>query len=516
MICNTCGTNNEAGFKFCVKCGSNLDDPSEVNYEQVDMGGYHTEEEFSEENGAFTMDSGTFTIRTSAPPASSLYTADELNQSEEEFDFSMYDDPAAPAAAPQPTAAPMNQQPIQPPPMMNNMPNMAQPMQGIPNMPQQPIMPSTQTMGAMQQPMGMNPYQQPMMYAQPQIIGYDQNGMPIYGQPQPMMYAQPQIIGYDQSGMPIYGQPQPMMYAQPQIIGYDQNGMPIYGQPQPVMYAQPQIIGYDQNGMPIYGQPPMPEPQHANYGIPPIQPQPNRMPVNGMTPQSGMPGIPPPGMMGIPQPQPAAEKKQESSKEDFWAFFDNGKSDKLHEETSADDFFGKSSRDGMNDLNMAGMDMNALRHSEKKKTSYMNDTPIVDAADLQKNEADKFNKFFMRQTEAVNADDLQANTQKKQQDFMGVTREVNADMLSANSQFKTRFSMDSAGEADPDLLKNYVPEHKEALMAQADHAVEALPKRVNPYESELDKIELPEYMQAKKTIRSEEAEIPSIPQVGEN
>ena len=468
MICNTCGTNNEAGFKFCVKCGSNLDDPSEVNYEQVDMGGYHTEEEFSEENGAFTMDSGTFTIRTSAPPASSLYTADELNQSEEEFDFSMYDDPAVPAAAPQPTAASMNQQPIQPPPMMNNMPNMAQPMQGIPNMPQQPIMPSTQTMGAMQQPMGMNPYQQPMMYAQPQIIGYDQNGMPIYGQPQPMMYTQPQIIGYDQSGMPIYGQP------------------------------------------------PMPEPQHANYGIPPIQPQPNRMPVNGMTPQSGMAGIPQTGMMGIQQPQPAAEKKQESSKEDFWAFFDNGKSDKLHEETSADDFFGKLSHDGMNDLNMAGMDMNALRHSEKKKTSYMNDTPIVDAADLQKNEADKFNKFFMRQTEAVNADDLQANTQKKQQDFMGVTREVNADMLSANSQFKTRFSMDSAGEADPDLLKNYVPEHKEALMAQADHAVEALPKRVNPYESELDKIELPEYMQAKKTIRSEEAEIPSIPQVGEN
>lgn len=440
MICNTCGTNNEAGFKFCVKCGSNLDDPSEVNYEQVDMGGYHTEEEFSEENGAFTMDSGTFTIRTSAPPASSLYTADELNQSEEEFDFSIYDD----SAVPQPTASSMNQQPIHPPPMMNNMPNMAQPMQGIPNMPQQPIMPSAQPMGAIQQPMGMNPYQQPMMYAQPQIIGYDQSGMPIYGQP------------------------------------------------------------------------PMQESQHTNYGIPPIQPQPNRMPVNGMNPQSGMPGIPQTGMMGVPQPQPAAEKKQENSKEDFWAFFDNGKSDKRHEETSADDFFGKSSRDGMNDLNMAGMDMNALRHSEKKKTSYMNDTPIVDAADLQKNEADKFNKFFMRQTEAVNADDLQANTQKKQQDFMGVTREVNADMLSANSQFKTRFSMDSAGEADPDLLKNYVPEHKEALMAQADHAVEALPKRVNPYESELDKIELPEYMQAKKTIRSEEAEIPSIPQVGEN
>ena len=49
---------------------------------------------------------------------------------------------------------------------------------------------------------------------------------------------------------------------------------------------------------------------------------------------------------------------------------------------------------------------------------------------------------------------------------------------------------------------------------QAERAVEALPKKVNPYESELDKIELPEYMQAKKTSREETIEIPDLPQVG--
>ena len=51
-------------------------------------------------------------------------------------------------------------------------------------------------------------------------------------------------------------------------------------------------------------------------------------------------------------------------------------------------------------------------------------------------------------------------------------------------------------------------------MGQAERAVEALPKKVNPYESELDKIELPEYMQAKKTSREETIEIPDLPQVG--
>ena len=50
-------------------------------------------------------------------------------------------------------------------------------------------------------------------------------------------------------------------------------------------------------------------------------------------------------------------------------------------------------------------------------------------------------------------------------------------------------------------------------MGSADHAVEAMPKRSNPYQNELDEIELPEYMQAKKTQREEIAEIPSIPKI---
>ena len=98
MICPSCGTNNEKGFKFCVKCGSNLENPQEVNYEQVDMGGYHTEEEFSSASRGFTVGNGTFTIsdRPSASSASDIYTADELNDSDEEFDFSMYDEPFIP------------------------------------------------------------------------------------------------------------------------------------------------------------------------------------------------------------------------------------------------------------------------------------------------------------------------------------------------------------------------------------------------------------------------------------
>ena len=87
-------------------------------------------------------------------------------------------------------------------------------------------------------------------------------------------------------------------------------------------------------------------------------------------------------------------------------------------------------------------------------------------------------------------------------------------MLSENLTSKSRITMYTAGEANASELEAYVPEHKEALMAQADHAVEALPKKKNPYESELDKIELPEYMQAKKTSREETIEIPDLPQVG--
>ena len=60
MKCPQCGTANEAGFRFCVKCGVNLENPQDINIEQVDMGGYHSEEDSA--NGGFTLGSGTFTI----------------------------------------------------------------------------------------------------------------------------------------------------------------------------------------------------------------------------------------------------------------------------------------------------------------------------------------------------------------------------------------------------------------------------------------------------------------------
>lgn len=510
MICPACGTENERGFKFCVKCGSNLDNPQEVNYEQVDMGNYHTEEEFSSDKGGFTMGNGTFKIndRPSGQDRSDLYTADELNDSEENFDFSMYDEePFIPRLDSDRVSLPRSgSEPMQP--QQNKYSPPGAQMGGMPNQPAGA--PAMGGMPAPPNPAG-NPYmnQQGMMYAQPQVIGYDASGMPIYGQPQPMMYGQPQVIGYDASGMPIYGQPQPMMYGQPPVIGYDANGMPIYGQVQPMMYAQPQIIGYDASGMPVYGQA---QPQPQQIQDIPVPPQ-----------QGGMPGMQ--GMQGMPgaygaQPQAPKPQKPEQKEElvdvsdDFWKFFDGGTATKHRE--PEDDFFGKSSHSGvMNDLSASGLDMGGLRRPEKKKNNYMNDTPVVDAKKLAQNDSDKFNKFYMRSTGSVNSSDLSAGSdERKHKAYMKAAQEVDADMLSANTQKKSRITMYSAGQADPDTLEAYTPEHKEALMGQAERAVEALPKKVNPYESELDKIELPEYMQAKKTSREETIEIPDLPQVG--
>ena len=484
MICPSCGTDNEKGFKFCVKCGSNLENPQEVNYEQVDMGGYHTEEEFSSASRGFTVGTGTFTIsdRPTSSSASDIYTADELNDSDEEFDFSMYDEPFIPRLETDRLSLPKaGSEPLQ-----ANQQGFAQQMPQMGGMPGQPA--NAPAMGGIPAQQGANPYmnqQQPVMYGQPQIIGYDPNGMPVYSQP--MIYGQPQIIGYDASGMPIYAQTAPMQ-APPQDMQQPQQ-QNVQG-----MQAMP--------GMP--GMPSMPTPQQ---GMPAMQ---------GMPSMQGMPGLPQQGagggmygMPGLPKPQQPQPDKKEALvdvSEDFWKFFDGGSATK-HKESDPEDFFGKSHGGMMNDLG-------GHRQNDRKKSSYMSDTPIVDANKLAHNDADKFNRFYMRQTETVNADDLQENKHVKTQDYMGVTKQVDADKLSENITAKSRITMYTAGEANASELEAYVPEHKEALMAQADHAVEALPKKKNPYESELDKIELPEYMQAKKTVREENIEIPSLPKVG--
>ena len=436
------------------------------------MGGYHTEEEFNSASRGFTVGNGTFTIndRSSASSSSDIYTADELNDTDEEFDFSMYDEPFIPRLdserlnLPQAGSEPLQTQPQgfpQQTPMMGGVPQQGAPaMGGIP-----------QPQGA---PMGANPY--------------------MNQQPQQMMYGQPQIIGYDPNGMPIYSQPQPVMYGQPQIIGYDPNGMPIYAQapPMPAPEQQAQQAGGGMQGIPAM---PSPQPQQAMQGMPTMQGMP-AMPQQGANSMYGMPSLP---------KAPAKSEQEElvDVSEDFWKFFDGGAATK-HKESDPEDFFGKSR--GMGDLG-------GHSRNDKKKASYMSDTPIVDGGKLAHNDADKFNRFYMRQTDTVNADDLAENTHVKVQDKMGVTQQVDADKLSENLTGKSRITMYTAGEANADSLEAYVPEHKEALMDEDLRAVEALPKKKNPYESELDKIELPEYMQAKKTVREETIEIPSIPQV---
>lgn len=453
MICSMCGTENEKGFKFCVKCGSNLENPHETNYEQVDMGNYHSEEEG--ENSGFTMNAGTFVIRdTAPPPEQSIYTADELNQSAEDFDFSMYDEPS------------MDELPS-PPPVQPSAPQQAY------AQPHPPVQ-------------GMNQYmaQQPMMYAQPQIIGYDPMGMPIYSQPQGMMYAQPQIIGYDPNGVPIYGQPQGMMYAQPQIIGYDLNGTPIYSQP---------------NFQPMGGM---------------LMPNQGAMP--NMQPMQGTVNFPNQGGMqeALNTPHQSAKTPKEEKNTDFWAFFNEG-SGEHNAPPEADFFEKKKSEPDFFDDPFADIDNRRKKRlqAEAAAHGFMSDTPLVDGTQLPENEYDRLNKLFMQQTGNSTSSDLTVGTGKHKNVSMSAAGEVNADMLAKKLNVRSRVSMQYADTTNADDLKAYVPEHREALMAKADHAVEAMPKKIDPYESELDKIELPEYMKAKKTVHTDTPQIPSIPEM---
>jgi len=303
-----------------------------------------------------------------------------------------------------------------------------------------------------------------MMYGQPQLIGYDQNGMPIYGQPQPMMFAQPQIIGYDQNGMPVYGQPQPMMYGQPPMM--NESGEPVQQPfPQPVMFGgMPQMGG----GMPVYGAPQPPQP-------------------------------------------PKQEESRVDVPDDFWEFFDGGKSTK-HAPDAMDDFFGKHSSD-MGGASQDNGDFGRLKKFEKKRVDYMGDTPLVDAEKLNPNTAAKFNKLYMKQTERVNADDLAAKEETHTRDIMRPTREVDVSRLNAYEHIRSRVTMGAAGEADANELEAYVPERRESLMSEDVKAVEALPKKRTTYNDEIDAIELPDYMQARKTVRDDQPEIPGLPEI---
>lgn len=484
MTCPQCGNENPPKLKFCVSCGTNLENPQEINYEQVDMGNYHSEEEPS--SGGFSLSSGTFTIcdnTRSTDTSSDFYTAEELNSDEEEFDFSSFDEPFIPKLDAERLSLPSMERPAQQP-----VPQKAHQPQGMYGYPQQP-----QQMGGAPQQIGGMPQQ---MGGMPQQMG----GMPqqMGGMPQ-QMGGMPQQMG----GMPQMN----AMPPQPQIIGYDQNGMPIYGQAQPMMYPQPQVIGYDQNGMPIYGQAPV-----MMYPQQPMQPMQGDMP--GMPNMGGMYGMP--TMGGMPQMQPYGQQQPVQNKpkndrvevsDDFWKFFDGGKST---DHKDSDDFFG--SKD-MSDVSADNLDVSRLKRFEHKKNDYMSDTPIVDGSRLAANTEAKYNKLYMKQTETVNAEDLQAKEEEHTQDIMGVTKDVDADKIQEYKHYKSRISMEHTEEANADELEAYTPEHTEAIMAQAEHAVEALPKKKTTYVDEIDAIELPEYMQAKKTVRDDTPQIPDLPEI---
>ncbi|MBR5681932.1 MAG: hypothetical protein IKW96_01450 [Ruminococcus sp.] len=508
MKCPQCGTNNEAGFRFCVKCGVNLEDPQDINIEQLDMGGYHSEDDPA--TGGFTLGSGTFTISdtSSRDSSSDLYTAAELNDSDEEFDFSSFDDIDEPfipkldtgrVTLPEQSKAVRQAQMqnaaggFRPQGVMQGIPAPQGAMQGIPA-PQGAMQGIPAPQGAMQgipAPQGAMqgiPAPQGAMQGIPAPQGAQQmGGMPVYGQP--VMLAQPQLIGYDQNGQPLFGQP--VMY-QPQLIGYDQNGMPVYGQP--VMY-QPQIIGYDQNGMPVYGQPVM------------YQPQMGELP-EGAAPQAGMQAVP--NMGGIPAnqfaqsqpvPPPVEDKEKVEVPDDFWEFFDGGKATE-HAEMDTDDFFGKR-----------GDEIDGMKRFEKKGNPYMNDTPLVDASALKKNESAKFNKFYMKSADTVNADDLKANQESLRFNYMGSTKNVDASNLLANERGRARNMMGGTMQANADELEAAKANPRRgSMMAQADKAVQAMPKKAKTYNDEIDAIELPEEMKAKKTARNT-VEIPGLPEI---
>ncbi|HOA00228.1 hypothetical protein [Ruminococcus sp.] len=152
-----------------------------------------------------------------------------------------------------------------------------------------------------------------------------------------------------------------------------------------------------------------------------------------------------------------------------------------------------------------------MKRFEKKKDAYMNDTPLVDASKLRKNEPAKFNKLYMKSAGTADPDMLEAKKQEKHIDYMRPTKNVDAGDLRAHEKSRAWNIMNKADKANADDLEANVNEHTEALMAQADHAVEAMPKKPKTYNDEIDAIELPESMKAKKTKK--QVEIPGLPEI---
>jgi len=562
MECPVCRTSNTSGIKYCIKCGRNLENSSEVNYGQVDRGGYHTEEEYSSENKGFEMSDSVFTVndRKFSYISPNLFTSAELNNPVEEFDFGgqqetnpveEFDFGSQQETSSveeidfggQQETGSVEEFDFGEQQETNSVEEFdfgeqqeTSPVEEFDFGGQQETNPveefdfgeqqetssveeidfggqiestaSDNSALSNEEPLTSQPYADyvnnsvPLpappykdMYGNsPQIIGYDQNGMPIYAQPS--VYTQPQFIGYDQNGMPIYTQPS--VYTQSQFIGYDQNGMPIYAQPS--VYTQPQFIGYDQNGMPIYAQPSVyTQSQFIGYdqnGMP-IYTQPSAYPTTSSSVQTVSQNI---------QNNVSNEASQtDETTEKFMDFLDDGESNDIQE--TENDFFGKSSDMGSVDVPIP--DVRSLKKRESKKKVYMADVEIKDAENLVPNTASKFNRKYMKQAQKSGSEDLGEKKIFGKKVSMRNTKTVDAEMLNPKFSYKSRIRMGDAGQANPDELQANVAKPKRVTMEEADHAVEAMPKK-KKYVDELDLIELPEYMQARKKSKKDDTDFPSM------
>jgi hypothetical protein len=181
------------------------------------------------------------------------------------------------------------------------------------------------------------------------------------------------------------------------------------------------------------------------------------------------------------------------------------------------DFFSqpKQREKDMNDVSAESADFsNILNNFEiKKKKRVMSDLPVVNADDLAPNKSDNYTKMFMSSAGIANADDLQENVRKKSRATMFVSDTANADELENYVRKHSKVSMKTSDTANADELQKYEHEHIESIMGNADHAVEAMPKKKS-INDEIDNIILPDYMQARKTVRSESGKSsPALPEL---
>ncbi len=451
MECPVCRTSNTSGAKYCIRCGRSLENSSELNYGQFERDNYNIEEyDFGGQQETSSFEEYDF---GGQQETSSFEEYDFSGQQEidsfEEYDF---DGQSETNSFEEYDFGGQTE----------NITSDSADLNDEEILTYKPYSEYANNSMPLPAPAYNDVYR-------PQIIGYDQNGIPIYSQPS--VYMQPQIIGYDQNGVPIYGQPS--VYVQPQIIGYDQNGIPVYSQSS--VYMQSQFIGYDQNGLPVYA-------------------------------QSSVYSAPPQSVPAFSQSVPVQTPQNDEANEKFMDFLDDRKGNNT--ENTEENFFEKSS--DMGSVEVPVPDVGGLKKRENQKTVYMTDVEIKkEAENLVPNNATKFNQKYMRQAKQTSSDDLGEKKNSGKKVSMGETQNVKAEKLNPKFAYKSRIRMGDASHASSDDLKSSVFRRKKVTMAEADHAVEAMPKK-KKYVDELDLIELPEYMQARKKVKKDDNDFPSM------